>query len=320
MANPIAPASARLNNALTDFASAYVNNSFVCDELSPVLLVDKMTGEYGKRLRIDVATPVDDRVGPRDRVKEITYDVDSGTYSCEGRGLQQAVPKELLGNADAWVQPELFATENVLQRLKLAREIRVAALINTQANWATSNTSAVSTTWDDEVNATPLTDLLTARRGIPFHGDAVNVIGVCSDVVWDALSIHPQILSILGGGSVSGEVTTDQLAKRLRLSKIVVSDLEKNTAAIGLTGSYSRVWSATQFCMVVVPKTLVSTEQSVFSVTTRFKYPESKNGMVAYDWIEMAEGLGGTQHVAAGMYDDEVIVQNDAGYQLRSVL
>jgi hypothetical protein len=316
----IAPASARLSNPLTDFASNYANKTFIADTVCPIMLTDKMTGSFGKRLRIDVTTPVDDLASSRAQLNETTYSVDSDTYSCVARGLKQPVSTELQVNADAWVDPKQFAVGNVMQRLMLAREIRVSTLFGTQANWASTNTGAVSNLWSDKTNGTPLDDLLTARRAIPQHGEEVQVIGICSDTVWDALSVHPQILEILGGGSQSGTVTTDALAKRIRCSSILVSDLDKNTAKYGVAASYSRVWNAQQFYFAVVPAQLQSTEQHVFGVTFRNKYPGSQNGILAFEWLENNQGLGGTEFTSAGFYDHEKIVQNDAGYQLRSVL
>lgn len=316
----IAPASARLSNPLTDFASAYVNNSFVADQVSPPLLTDKMTGSYGKRLRVDVSTALDDRASSRANLNETTYSVDSGTYSVVARGLRQAVSTELQGNADAWLDPKKFAVQNVMQRLLFAREVRVATVLGTQANWASTNTAAVANKWSDKSNGTPLDDLLTARRAIPFHGEDVDVYGVCSDTVWDNLAVHPQILAILGGGSLTGTVTPDVLAKRIRCTGILVSDVEKNTANIGVAATYSRVWDPTQFYLVVVPKTIQSTEQHVFSVTFRMKYPGTTNGILAFEWLEESQGLGGTEFTSAGFYDDEEVIQNDAGYQLRTVL
>jgi hypothetical protein len=321
MSAPVSPASARINNALTDFASAYKNSQFIADAVCPILLTDKESGSFQKRLRKDQATPLDNRVGARGAIKEASYDLDSGTYLVEGRGLKQAIPEGVVLNADAVLDPKQLATQNVMQRNMLAREIRVADLIMTGGNWAVANTGAVSPNWDDEVDGVPLTNLQTGLQAIPFNGDDVRVIGVCSDVVFDTLSRHPQIMGLRGGGGTQGgPVSPEELASFLRIDSIFVSKVHKNTANTGQTASYSRVWTATTFAFVVVPTVLTSTEATVFAVTHRQNLPGSQKGFRVREWREEGEGIGGTDYVAAEHKDDENIIQNDAGYLFTSVL
>lgn len=321
MTAPVSPASARINNALTDFASAYKNSQFIADDVCPIILTDNESGGFQKRTRKDQATALDNRVGARGKINEATYDLTEGSYSVEGRGLKQAVSESLVLNADAVLNPKELATQNVMQRNMLAREIRVADLIMTSGNWAVANTGAVSPNWDDEIDGVPLTNLQTALQAIPFNGDDVRVIGVCSDVVFDVLSRHPQIMGLrAGGGLDGGPVSPMELAKFLRIDSILVSKVHKNTANNGLTASYSRVWSSTTFAFVVVPAVVVSTEATIFGATFRQNLPGSSKGFRVREWHKDDEGIGGTDYVAAEHKDDEVVVQNDAGYLLTSVL
>ena len=321
MPAPVSPATSRISNALTDFASSYSNSQFIADLVSPILLTDKESGSFHKRTRKDQATALDNRVGARGKMHEITYDLDSGTYLVEGRGLVEGITEGVILNADAALSPHETAAANVMQRNMLSREIRVADQIMTSGNWAVGNTGAISPNWDDEVDGVPLTNMQTALQAIPFNGDDVQVFGVCSDVVFDVVSRHPQIMGLrAGGGNTGGPVSPQELANFLRISGIHVSKIHKNTANTGQTASYSRVWTSTAFAFVVVPKVLQSTKQSVFSVTMRQNLPGSKNGIRAREWHVEEEGIGGTDMVAVEHKDDEVIVQNDAGYLMTSVL
>jgi hypothetical protein len=319
-AYPISPRDAHVSAALSDFASSYVNAQFIADEVSPVLIVEKEADSFWKRSRIDQATIVNDRVGARSAINEINYEVEEATYNTIGRGLKHPIPESLRLNADPALNVQQIGTATVMQYIKLAREDRVATLLMTAGNWASGNTGAAGAVWTDDVDGAPIDDMHTALEAIPFNGEDVRVLGVCSDLVWNDLSIHPQVMSLRGGGNTSGgPVTSDELAKFLGIDGFCVSKVHKNTANLGVTASYSRVWGTNTFAFVVVPKQLMSTEQMAFSVTFRANLPGSSQGMRARQWHDPAQGIGGTDFVAVELKDDEKVVQNDAGYLLTSV-
>ncbi len=321
MADPVSPRNAHINGALSNFASAYVNAQYIADQASPVFVVDKASDSFHKRLRIDQATILDDAAGPRSQLKEANYELDEDSYSVRPRGLRQAVPESLVLNADASLSPEQLAVQNTLNKIKLAREDRVATQIMTSGNWASSNTSAVTNTWDDEANGTPLADLQLGLRAIPFNGDDVRVIGVCSDVVWHPLSRHPQLMGLrAGGGSQGGPLKTKELADFLEVDDILVSKIHKNTAMLGQTASYSRIWGTSTFAWLVVPTEVMSTEQMMFSCTFRHNLPGGQNGMRVRQWHDPSMGVGGCDYVATELKDAEKVIQNDAGYCFTGVL
>lgn len=320
MATPVSPRSAHIDAALSDFAAAYTNSQYIADEVSPVILVDKESNAFFKRLRVDSATVVDDSAGPRAQLKEASYELEEDSYSVRPRGLRQLVSESLMLNADAALDPDQIAVSNVMNKIKLAREDRVASAIMTPGNWAVSNTAAAAAPWNDTVNSDPLGDLHTALEAIPFNGDDVRVLGVCSDRVWNTLSRHPQIMSLrAGGGTQGGPVRREELADYLGIDGIRVSKIHKNTAALGQTASYSRVWGTSTFALVVVPATLMSTEQTIFCATFRHDLPGGVGGMRVRRWHDPSLGVGGGDYVACELKDDEKVVQNDAGYLITSV-
>ncbi|MGE0400835.1 MAG: hypothetical protein AB7T06_29260 [Kofleriaceae bacterium] len=321
MADPVSPRSAHINGPLSNFASAYSNAQFIADQVSGTVLVEKESDSFHKRTRSDQATIIDDAAGPRASLNEASYDLEEDMYVCRSRGLKQAVPESLMLNADnPPLNPDQLATANVMQRIKLARERRVAVQVMTSGNWATANTGAVSNVWTDEVNGTPLRDMKTGLQAIPFNGDDVLVFGVCSDVVWDDISMHPDMMALRAGGSTKdGTVSPEELAKNLNIAGILVSKIHYNTAQQGLTASYSRIWGTTTFAFVVVPVQAYSPEQMAFSMTFRHNLPGAVNGIRVRRWHNPDAGLGGSDYVACELKDDEKIIQNDAGYLFTGV-
>lgn len=321
MPDPIAPRNAHIDAALTNFAASYVNSDFIADIASPPFLVEKESDEFYKRLRIDEATPINDLVGHRSKINEVSYDVVSDRYSVTGRGLAYALPERTLKNADVALTPEQTGVNNTMQKIKLAREMRVASKIMTPGSWANTNTGAASESWDDLTDSDPIGDIQTALQAIPFNGEEVRVYGFCSDIVRDVLATHPQILSLRGGGrQEGGQMLEDELAKYLRLDGLFASKVHHNSARLGLDPVYARVWGSTTFALVVVPAVMANTEQQVFMPTFRVQLEGGENGIRVRRWHEAREGIGGTDLFAIELMDDEKIVQNDAGFLLTDVL
>ena len=74
--DPIAPKSAHISAALSDFASAYSTPEYIADAVSPVILVDKDKDSFHKRLREDVESTVNNLVGERSAINEASASAD----------------------------------------------------------------------------------------------------------------------------------------------------------------------------------------------------------------------------------------------------
>jgi len=320
-AEVISPNSAFINGPLTDFASKYANSQFVGDRLVKPFLVDQIGATFKKRLRVDEATLVDDAVGPDSRLNEVSYKVEDDLYLCRPRGLAHPSGKLTQAVSNSALDPKQVGIANLMQHIMLLRENRVASLIMTAGNWASGNTSAVTNDWDDETNGKPVTDMKAGLQAIPFNGEDVDVFGVCSDIVWDKVSLHPQVMSLRSnGGTEGGPAAPSELARYLGIADVLVSKVHKNTAAPGLTASYSRVWGADSFAFVVVPKQVVSTEQMMFGANFMFNIEGGTNGIRVREWFDPGRGQGGTDMTAVELSDQAKVIQNDAGYLFTSVV
>lgn len=310
------PAQVHVDSALTDFATSYKNGAFIADKISPPVQTDKLSGKYFTRNRKDVSTPIDDLLSARGKANEVSYDVSTSSYALIDRGLKQPVSTDIESNADAPLDPRQLATQNVMQRIMLNRETRVATLINTQANWASTNTGAVSYKWSDETNGTPLTDLQTAIQAVATDGEDSRLIAVCALPVYHALAKHPQMLGLrAGGGQAAGMLSTSEINGFLGLDDFFVSRVRSNSANESQTASYGWIFSGTQFVILQVPKTLQGNDLQIFAATFM-----SRGGVRIRQWRDESEGFGGSEIIQAEYRVFEGVAQNDQGYQLRGVL
>lgn len=309
---PITAAAAHVDRALSDFATAYSNSGFIADRLCPVVGVEKRSDKFFTRNRRDVSHRVNDIISPKGEAQMASYDVSTDNYSVQDRALKDVVTSSLIKNADAPLNPRQLATQNLMQKLMLAREGRVASLLCTSGNYASGNTSAAGAVWTNETTSTPIADINTAIAAIPFSGEDASLVGFCARPVWNALRKHPTLLAMKG--TSAGMLSRQEFASYFELDDLLVSDVWDETANIGQTASYARLWTATVFGLVRVPRVLQGADISAFAVTFR-----ADPGMQVRSWETPGTGIGGSETVQVEFSDDEKIVQNDMGYLLTSV-
>lgn len=310
---PTHPAQQHVDAALSTFATAYSNTGFLADRLCPIVPVEKRSDRFFTRSRRDVSQIVNDAIGPKGAANTASYDVSTDNYSVEDRALKDYVTDSLIRNADAPLDPRELAVQNIMQRLMLAREYRVATLLTTGGNYAAANTSSPANVWSDATDGDPVGDINTAIATIAYSGDESSLVAWCSREVWNTLRKHPQLLALKG--TTTGQVSRAEFAEYFELSELLVSDVRRDTANPGQTASYSRLWGTSSFGIVRVPSVLQGADISAFAVTFRMQ-----PGMTVRRWDEPGIGIGGSEAVQVEFSDDEKAVQNDLGYLYTSVV
>lgn len=302
-----------VNTSLSTWAAAYKNGDMVADIVCPIVFSTSRSDVYLSFNRADSATIRTDILGPDAEANRSTFSVSSTAFSVVDRGLKDVVGNDAIANADAPLQPMMDATENLMQRILLSRESRVATLLTTAGNY--SSTGAVTAAWTDETSGVPLDDFKTAITTIP-PGQAGNtkLIAVMSESAWLALRKHPQMI---GGGANTPVLSKAEAATRVGVDEIVVSTAEQNTADEGQTASFSRLWTVGSVAVIRIPSGAPRPRQSSFCLTFRFTGNDgSRNGISVRQWSEPKYGPRGSQAIQISLSDDEVVVQSDMGYLL----
>lgn len=310
---PVSPLGARVDSALTDFATAYSNDGFIADKLSPVVSVPDVAGKYLQRNRRDVSHAYDDMLGARARHNEVTWDETWTAFSCIDRGLKAVVSAQhrRAASANGLLSPEQIAAQQAMHQMMLNREIRIATQVCTSGNF--TNTGAAGTVWTNETSSTPVADINTAVAAIPSVGQNTKLVGYCALPVWNAIRKHPQMLALKGISE--GQVSMEEAARYLGLDELHVSRVRKETANLGQTASYGYAFTATVFGIVCVPKSAPQgLDLECFSATLRMD-----PGIEVRSWEEPGEGKGGSTAHAVELSDAEVIPQADQGYLITSV-
>jgi hypothetical protein len=299
------------DQGLTDFASKYTNSQFIADAICPPVPVSVLSGKFKKASRDDVTEVVDDLAGGLGKVNTVMQAFTDDSFTTDTRSLQQPVSRnDTVG--DSPLDPEQAAVANVMQRIKLNHERRVATIMLTAANYASANQITASNAWSNLTSGTPVADILGALEKMPGNGDDTKIVAACSDVVFNKLRQHPTLLQLKG--MTSGLLSAQEILEYFGIDEIHVSKVSYNTAAKGLAASYSRVWSSTQFVLTTQPRTTPSAETSVFAVSFRH------GSFDVMKWFDPSEGGHGADIVKV-THDTHAakIIQSDMGVLISSV-
>lgn len=322
-----AATSVQVSTVLSAFASGYQNDEFIADKLSPVVPHDNIQGTIKQYARADQAEEDDDHLGPESEAAVVDYAITDATFTCKARGLKAVIPYALLDNAPDWMDVEEKKAQTVMQRLKIKQERRVATLLMTTTNYASANRLTATGPWTTVAGSSPVKDFHAMKAKLAGSG-STDMLGLTKIVVgmgleaWQALSRHPELLGLRGGGSLtSGTGTPSEVAQLLGVDEIYVSGAEYNTAARGATASYSRIWDTTKCCMVRLPKNPPKNVDglSLFSAQIRWnganQYPWE-----AVTWDDPNKGAGkGSRIVKISHWTTEKVVQDDSGVILSTV-
>jgi hypothetical protein len=313
----LSPAQLHTDKALSTFISGYTNGQFYADILAPVIETDTPSDKYQQFSRADIATIRDDRLGLSAEANELHYTISTGTYKTEDRGLVGYVSNKEQSSADDPHNPLEKKAMMVMNSLMLGRERRVASMIMTAANYAAANTFAAATLWSNESTGTPLANIQDAvARIAPSSYANSKTVAVCALEVWNALRKHPDFQA---GASESAVITPEQFLTLCQIDELYVSNAQYNTANPTAAPVFTRVYDATKFAVYRVPTGEPTDEVGLFCATFRHVL-DGEQPISVRRWEEPKRGRGGSQAVQVELSDDEVVVQNDMGTLITTVL
>ena len=201
------------------------------------------------------------------RYQEIEYKTDTLQYATKEQALAMRVDQKISNQAKTYFDAEVYAGRILLSRLFRAHEKTVAAAVmNTTTFTGSTLTAATSNNWrTDQSGATPVQDILNARKNVRQNcGRDANTL-IMDWVVWQNLRESAQILARVTGGArpdIPGSVTEQDVAKVLEIPNIIVAKGIADTTNMGQTFVGSGIWSQTA-CMVAY----INPAASAFDIT-----------------------------------------------------
>lgn len=239
--------------ALTSLAIAYQNLAYITELLMPINKVAKATGKYYTFDKSKFRAENGYRA-PGDPAREVTHAMSAqGTYACEEHAFKEFVPDKIVEQADQPLNPEMDATEVVVEKILIEKEKSLATTMK-DTNIITQNVTLVGNQqWSDYTNSDPISDIKTARSTV--RGSILkdpNILMLGKDV-FDTLCEHPDILDRIKYTS-KGVITEDILAQVFKVEKVLVGGAYYNSAKEGQSDSLASIWGKNAWLVYVDDK------------------------------------------------------------------
>ena len=236
----LTPSSVHIDQPLSNLTLAYVQEQsvYIADKVFPVVGVAKQSDKYYIYDRANMNRSGDvKKLAPRTEVNRIGMAVSNDSYYSDVYGLGMDFDQQTIANEDTVLETRSVGAQTLVNRLLIHREEQFADTFFKAGVWTTDVTPA--NLWSDYTNATPLTDVTTARRTMQLKsgGFKPNTMVVGKEVR-DILINHPDILARLNGGATVSNtalITDAKLAEIFEVENFYVMEAVKNGAVEGLT-------------------------------------------------------------------------------------
>lgn len=317
----MADAPFTINPELTAIAVGFKNPdaALIADQVLPRVPTAE-TFKYTVYNTAQAYTVPQTQVGRRSEPNIVTFGGSDVTETVSDFALDDPIPQRDIDAFNSMpkpasggpIEPTVLSTMMLSSLIDLAREIRVAAVVNNTANYDTNKVTALSGTsqWSDYVNSDPLSAILGALDQCLVRPDTLTL----SQDVWTVLRQHPKIVqAIYKTYQGAGTVTKQMLAEILEIRQVLVGSGWVNTARRGQAPAIQRVWGSNASLTYSSPGA-AGMFQPVWGWTATW------GGKFAGTLLEPRKGLKGSVTVRVGEQVKELVAAPDAGYLFTNVI
>lgn len=238
--------------ALSQVSVKFSNETYIADQVFPVIKVSKQTGKYyvydKANLRVDQTARA-----AGSGANEVDFGLSTASFACDDHALKSFVADEVQDQAEAALNPLIDETELVTEKLLLDRENTLAGILTDTAQVTQNTTLSGTSQWSDYSNSSPIADVRTARTTIHAASFKKPNTLILGKQVFDILCDHPEIIERVKYSAL-GVITEELLARVFQVEKVLVGEAGKNTAAEGQTDSLSYVWGKNAIVAYIAPR------------------------------------------------------------------
>ena len=247
----LTPSSVHIDQPLINLTLAYVQSqeNFIADKVFPTIGVQKQSDKYYIYDRDNMNRTGDvQKLAPRTEVNRIGMSLSNSSYYADVYGLGMDFDQQTLANEDEMLDLRSAGATTLVNRILIHREEQFASTFFSASIWGTEYEGVASSPstgqvyqWSDYTNATPITDVTTARRAMQLKsgGFKPNTMVVGKDTR-DILINHPDVLARLNGGATVSNtalITNAKLAEIFEVQNFYVMEAVKNSSVEGVAES-----------------------------------------------------------------------------------
>lgn len=241
-----------VDTAMSNISIMFHNDEYIADRVFPVVNVQEKSNVY---FVFDPASWFRNDIGPRapgTRARRVDFTISTASYSCLPYALGKSVTDEERANADAALQPDIEATKYVTDKLLLGLEIRVANLVSTSTNWASSSNLTSGTQWTSD-SSTPTANIITLKTAVRQKIGRYPNTAVMGAAVMERLIDHPEMIDRIKYTRPGAVLTPDDLAQWFGFQKVLVGSGVTVSTNEGQTDTIADIWPDFFWCGWVPP-------------------------------------------------------------------
>lgn len=297
---------------LTSTALSYENDEYIADKIFKSFPVKLQTGKHFMYDKGKFRREASKRAAAA-QSKEVTHNLTTGlAYACEDHALREFVTDEDRdNNVQEANDPYMDATENIMEKLKIDREMELAAFLTSSSVLTQYMALSGNSRWDNS-NSDPITAIETGMQAIHSAVKKKANTLILGKQVYDQVKNHGGVLERIK--YVQRAVTTEEiLAELFGVEKIYVAGAGYNTANEGQTDTTGYIWGKNAVLCYIAPSVR----------------PKLLTLGLTYTWKQLVvERLNGSkerdrrgQYVRVGdHYYDQNLVSAECGYLLQTVV
>ncbi len=303
-----------VSKLLTDISLGYRNESYICEQIMPVVPVVKDTAQiatYGMdNLRI-----AESLRAQGSGANEVNHSVTIGAhYILADHALKEFVTKEESDNADLPITPQIDATENLTDRMLVIKEVELATTMANTGIITQNVTLSGTDQWSDFDNSDPFADIKLAMETVRAGSGKMPNTFVLSYATMMTLIIHPAFLDRLPTVVV---MSSDLVMQALRLAfpniqNIWVGSAQYNSGVEGGTDVLADIWGKHFWVMYVESKPRLKSRS--FGFTYQAKGQNRQVKVLPYD--DDKEG----RFVRVNDKYDQKLVDNKCAYLIKNAI
>jgi len=153
------------SDVLTTITQNYTFDGCVLDDAIPAVPITKKEGKYYVFGEEELYTWADD-FGEEEEANILKMRATTATYESKGHGLKSPISNLNVRIEDPAVQQEVRKTEKIARALRIAREVRFAALLDATVGTTSVDSGDKSNAWATAASGTPLADLLAMKQDV----------------------------------------------------------------------------------------------------------------------------------------------------------
>ncbi len=297
------------------YAAGYRNEAPMADMFSPPLLRTKPSDKYYTFAKEDAfqrATPI---VGATTAaVNEVAPRIANATFNTIEYALGGFVGTQLEAAADAPLRIRQATMTRVLNALMIEREIRVATLATTAANWDSTvvTTLGAGAKWNGGASSDPIADI--HGRAEASWGDPTGII--LSEKVFHSMQRNAQVQKYFAyKNSAAPLPASGDMSSLLNIPAIFVAKMKY----INSSGVLDYVWG-NDVVLFRMPPQMPPTSQDDVASSVTFRWDAgtvadgtAANGMLVREYFVQDRGTMGGNKVVLIHHDAEVLTSKFVG-------